>query len=113
AVGLVDQPLGLGGDRVEHQRALARSGHTRKDGEPALRDVEADVFEVVDPRPVHADQVMLVGLHRSCSSPRTLPSGSVKVATSRRPPTLCAGSFTTAPAAVTSANFASMSSTCQ
>ena len=49
----------------------------------------------------------------SCRSPRTLPSGSVTVATSRPPPTLCAGSFTSAPAAVTSASFASMSGTCQ
>ena len=51
--------------------------------------------------------------HRSCSSPRTLPSGSVTVATRRPPPTSCAGSFTVAPAAVTSASFASMSGTCQ
>ena len=51
--------------------------------------------------------------HRSCSSPRTLPSGSVTVATRRPPPTSCAGSFTVAPAAVTSASFASMSATCQ
>src|SRR4051794_4462169 len=51
--------------------------------------------------------------HRSCSSPRTLPSGSVTVATMRPQPTSCAGSFTVAPAAVTSASLASMSGTCQ
>ena len=54
-----------------------------------------------------------VGTHRSWSSPSTLPSGSVTVATRRPPPTSCAGSFTVAPAAVTSASFASMSGTCQ
>jgi hypothetical protein len=47
------------------------------------------------------------------AAPRTLPSGSVTVATRRPPPTLCAGSFTVAPADVTSASFASMSGTSQ
>ena len=51
--------------------------------------------------------------HGSCSNPRTLPSGSVTVATRRPPPTLRGGSFTVAPAAVTSASFASMSDTSQ
>jgi len=50
---------------------------------------------------------------RSWSRPSTLPSGSVTVATSRPPPTSCAGSLTVAPAAVTSASFALMSATCQ
>src|SRR5262249_37354751 len=53
------------------------------------------------------------GVHRSWSSPRTLPSGAAKVATRRPPPTSRGGSFTLAPAAVTSASFASMSGTCQ
>ena len=141
AVGLVDQPLGLRGDRAEHQRALARTGDAGEHRQPALRDLDADIPEVVDPRAVHADQVVAVGklrrgrrrvrdrgisfehhatrclcrpvrTHRSCISPRTLPSRSVKVAT-RRPPTSRGGSFTVAPAAVTSASFASMSATCQ
>ena len=47
AVGLVDQPLRLGGDRVEHQRALARAGDAGEHGQPALRDLDADVLEVV------------------------------------------------------------------
>ncbi len=51
--------------------------------------------------------------HRSWSSPRTLPSGSVTVATRRPPPTSRTGSFTVPPAPVTSASFASMSGTCQ
>src|SRR5262245_44889705 len=51
--------------------------------------------------------------HASWSRPRTLPSGSVMVATKRPPPTSCGGSLTVAPAAVTSASFASMSPTCQ
>ena len=54
-----------------------------------------------------------IGTHRSWRSPSTLPSGSVTVATRRPPPTSCAGSFTVAPAAVTSASFASISGTCQ
>ena len=127
AVGLVDQPLRLRGDRAEHQRALARAGDAGEHGQPALRDLDADVLEVVHARAVHADQVVAVGdvqrgrprvrprggAHRSWSSPSTLPSGSVTVATRRPPPTSCAGSFTVAPAAVTSASFASMSGTCQ
>ena len=113
AVRLVDEALRLGGDRAEDQRALAGAGHAGEDREPALRDLDADVLEVVDPRALHADQVVAVGLHRSWSSPSTLPSGSVTVATSRPPPTSCGASFTTAPAAVTSASFASMSATCQ
>ena len=47
AVGLVDQPLRLGGDRPEDERALARAGNAGEHGQPALRDVEADVAEVV------------------------------------------------------------------
>ena len=128
AVGLVDQPLRLRGDRAEHQRALARAGDAGEHRQPALRDLDADVLEVVHARAVHADQVVAVGdvrrrrlrvrpaglmLYGSWSSPRTLPSGSVTVATRRPPPTSCAGSFTVAPAAVTSASFASMSGTCQ
>ncbi len=134
AVGLVDHPLRLRGDGAEHQRALARAGDAGERGQPALRDLDVDVLEVVHPRPVHPDQVvpvgsvprrglpvrrcggpgvLLGGAHRSWSSPRTLPSGSVTVATSRPPPTSCAGSCTVAPAAVTSASLASRSGTCQ
>src|SRR6185295_8873620 len=47
AVGLVDQPLRLGRERAEDQRALARPGNAGEHGQPALRDVEADVAEVV------------------------------------------------------------------
>ena len=110
AVGLVDQPLRLRGDRAEHERALARARDAGEHGQPALRDLDADVLEVVHARAVHADQVVavggvgcdaraLAGGHRSCSSPRTLPSGSVTVATRRPPPTSCAGSLTVAPGA--------------
>ena len=61
AVGLVDQPLGLRRDRAEHQRALARSGDAGEHRQPALRELHADVAEVVHPRAVHADQVVAVG----------------------------------------------------
>src|SRR5919204_2443918 len=53
--------------------------------------------------------VSLRAVHRSWRSPSSFPSGSVKVATSRPPPTSPTASFTVAPAAVTSASFASMS----
>ena len=61
AVGLVDHPLRLRGDRAEHQRALARAGDAGEHRQPALRDLDADVLEVVLPRAVHADQVVAVG----------------------------------------------------
>ncbi len=61
AVGLVDHPLRLRGDRVEHQRALARAGDAGEHRQPALRELDADVLEVVHARAVHADQVVAVG----------------------------------------------------
>ena len=61
AVGLVDQPLRLGGDRAEHQRALARAGDAGEHRQPALRDLDADVLEVVHARALHADQIVAVG----------------------------------------------------
>ena len=64
AVGLVDQPLGLGGDRVEDQRALARAGDAGEHRQPALRDRDADVLEVVHARALHADQIVAVRLRR-------------------------------------------------
>src|SRR2546421_12073497 len=51
AVGLVDQPLRVRGDRAEHQRALARAGDAGEHRQPALRDLDADVLEVVLARP--------------------------------------------------------------
>ena len=60
AVCLVDQPLGLRGDRVEHQRALARSGNAGEHRQPALRDLDTDVLQVVLARAVHADQIVAV-----------------------------------------------------
>ena len=50
AVGLVDHPLRLRRDRVEDQRALARAGHSGEHRQPALRDLDADVLEVVHAR---------------------------------------------------------------
>ena len=61
AVGLVDHPLRLRGDRAEHQRALARAGDAGEHRQPALRDLDADVLEVVHARALHADQVVAVG----------------------------------------------------
>ena len=62
AVGLVDQPLRLRGDRAEHQRALARAGDSGERRQPALRDLDADVLEVVHARALHADQIVAVGI---------------------------------------------------
>ena len=61
AVGLVDHPLRLRGDRAEHQRALARARDAGEHRQPALRDLDADVGEVVHARAVHADQIVAVG----------------------------------------------------
>ncbi len=58
AVGLVDHPLRLRGDRAEHQRALARPGDAGEDGQPALGQLDADVLEVVHPRPLDADELV-------------------------------------------------------
>ena len=130
AIGLVDQPLGLGRDRSEGERALARPRNAGEHGHPALRDLDADVFEVVLAGAVHADQVVAVrhlSRRRLRLGPRGHRSGlpilhqaeDVAVGVGegaprggRRPHSLGA-SFTFAPAAVTSASFASMSGTCQ
>ena len=61
AVGLVDQPLRLGGDRVEHERALARARDAGEHRQPPLRDLDVDVLEVVRARAEHADQIVAVG----------------------------------------------------
>jgi hypothetical protein len=53
--------LRLRGDRAEHQRALARAGHAGEHRQAALRDLEAEVLEVVHARAVHADQIVAVG----------------------------------------------------
>ena len=61
AVGLIDHPLRLRRDRAEHQRALARAGEAGEHREAALRELHADVLEVVHAGAVHADQVVAVG----------------------------------------------------
>ena len=61
AVGLVDQPLRVRGDRVEDQRALAGAGHAGERRQPPLGKLDADVLEVVLTGTVHADQVVAVG----------------------------------------------------
>ena len=72
AVGLVDQALRLRGDRAEHERALARARDAGEHRQPPLRDLDADVLEVVHARAVDADQVVAVGGVRrtaaSCAS---------------------------------------------
>ena len=89
AVRLVDEPLRLRRDGAEHQRALARAGDAREHRQPPLRELDGDVLEVVDPRAVHADQVVAVG-GRGHAAQRTswtrtrLPEGS-RTAQSRTP----------------------------
>ena len=83
AVGLVDQPLRLGGDRAEHQRALARAGDPGEHRQPALRDLDADVLEVVHARAVHADHVVAVGAG-GCGRPRAGPRGRAHGVSIRR-----------------------------
>jgi hypothetical protein len=60
AVGLVDEPLRLGRDRAEHERALARPGHPGEHRQPALGDLDAHVLEVVFPGTMDTDQVVTV-----------------------------------------------------
>src|SRR5207302_5684554 len=43
-----------------HERALARAGHAGEHRQPALRDLDADVLEVVLARAVHADQIAAI-----------------------------------------------------
>ena len=99
AVGLVDQPLRLRGDRAEHQRALARSGDAGEDGQPAFGDLDADVLQVVHARAVHADEVVAVGCVRQLTSWMRirLPAGS-RTEKSRTPHGCSVGSWTTSPA---------------
>ena len=46
---------------LEHQRALARAGDPGERRQPALRELDADVLEVVLPGALHPDQVVAVG----------------------------------------------------
>ena len=89
AVGLVDQPLRLGGDRAEHQRALARAGDAGERRQPALRDLDADVLEVVHARALHADQLVAVGSVRR-GRPRVLLRGHARKAKESVPRALSA-----------------------
>src|SRR4029453_11449692 len=72
AVGLIDQPLRLRGDGVEYQRALARAGDAREHRQPSLRDLDADVLEVVHPRALHPDQLVAVGFVQRAGPHATL-----------------------------------------
>ena len=87
AVGLVDQPLRLRGDRVEHQRALARAGDAREHRQLTFRDLDRHVLEVVHACAVHADQIVTAGTGplslrgarhgglAHCVSPRVIRAG--------------------------------------
>src|SRR5256885_10158011 len=44
--------------RAEHQRALAGAGDAGEHRQPTLRELDADVLEVVHARAVHADQIV-------------------------------------------------------
>src|SRR5690606_3483670 len=58
AVRLVDEPLGLGGDRVEHERALPGPRHAGENGQATFGDLDRDVLEVVLPSTLDADDVV-------------------------------------------------------
>ena len=62
AVGRVDHPLRLRGDRREHQRALARPRDAGHDDELAGRDVEIEIAQIVLARA--ADGAMRVRMSR-------------------------------------------------
>ena len=55
------EALRLGRDGAERQRALARARDAGEHRQAPLGQDDADVLEVVDPRALHADQVMGVG----------------------------------------------------
>ena len=61
AVGLVDQPLRLRRDRAEDERTLTRAGDAGEHRQPPLRNLDADILEVVHARAVYADQRVAVG----------------------------------------------------
>jgi hypothetical protein len=52
---LVDEPLRLRGDRVEHQRALPAARDAGEDGDLPTGNVERDVLEIVLARAAHFD----------------------------------------------------------
>src|SRR5699024_3894669 len=54
-VGFIDQPLGFRSDGVKDQRGLAGTGHTGKHRQLTLRDVDADVFQVIVARTDNAN----------------------------------------------------------
>ena len=60
--------LPLGKDRVEGQRRLARTREPRDDDELVVRNLDLDVAQVVDPRPldVYAVAVFFHGVSRLC-----------------------------------------------
>ena len=61
AVRLVDEPLRLGRDRAEHERALPRARHPGEDRQATFRDIDVHPREVVLPRAAHADPLVGVG----------------------------------------------------
>ena len=61
AVGLVDQPLRLGGDGAEDERRLARPRDAGEHRQPPLGDLDADVLQIVLARALDDDEVVAVG----------------------------------------------------
>src|SRR5262249_29716509 len=64
AVGLVDEALRLRGDGAEHQRRLARARDAGEHGQAPLRDLDADVLQVVLARALDPDEAVAVGAVR-------------------------------------------------
>jgi hypothetical protein len=62
AVGFVDHPLRFGSNGAEYERAFTRTRDSSEDGEPTLRDLKADVVEVVFASTLHPDYI--VGISR-------------------------------------------------
>ena len=60
-------PLPLGVNRVKRQTRFPRSRNPRDDRDGVMRNVEADVLQVVNARPEHMDRLLLGGLGgRAC-----------------------------------------------
>ena len=56
-------PLALGVNRVKREARFARSGNPRDHRDRVVRNIEADVLQVVDARPAHADGFLLRHTH--------------------------------------------------
>jgi hypothetical protein len=85
----VDLTLRLGGDGVEHEGGLPRTGHPHRHDEGPLGQVEVEASEVVLSDAAQADRVELVVLHFSMPSDEGSGAGGGGEASRTTPPGSC------------------------